>query len=119
MLSWHYQLVGRFRSRQEATSAAARARMARQPCPHDPSQVSGMQAVVLPIPPPREMEGGVISCDAQGPSEMTSVPFPLPVNHISQALRAFKTSTGKLEGLPQPVWEWGGLESVSCTEGPP
>lgn len=75
--------------------------------------------MVLPIPPPREMEGGVISCDAQGPSEMTSVPFPLPVNHISQALRAFKTSTGKLEGLPQPVWEWGGLESVSCTEGPP
>ena len=75
--------------------------------------------MVLPILPPREMEGGVISCDAQGPSEMTSVPFPLPVNHISEALRAFKTSTGRLEGLPQPVWEWGGLGGVSCTEGPP
>lgn len=50
---------------------------------------------------------------------MTSVPFPLPVSHISQALRAFKTSTGKLEGLLQPVWEWGGLGDVTCTECPP
>ena len=50
---------------------------------------------------------------------MTSVPFPLPVSHISQALRAFKTSTGKLEGLLQPIWEWGGLRGVTCTECPP
>lgn len=65
--------------------------------------------MVVPTPLPREVEGGVVSCDARGPREMTSVPFPLPVGCISQGLRAFGTSTGKLEGLLQPVWEWGRL----------